>query len=330
MRHHHKLCPEETSNGRAAVNSARHSSDRQRNTISGPRSRFGFTLVELLVVISIIGVLVALLFPALQVAREAARGCSCRNNLRQIGIATQCFYDAKKHLPPPKVGGSPTSNLGSTFVLLLPYLEQLSLSSQYNFAKSVASPENLPITTARVDVFMCPSLSPPNYSVGSDCGEILAPGSYMISTRSDYYQRNDGAFGQPAELHEYDLGMEDITDGTTHTLLVGEINFAFADKLEAPCSSAGIVTFGKMTGFAWADSYWLKAWGHMASENPHLYNNSKQFIAPDSNRTYRSDHPGGVHFVLLDGSVSFLRDEVEPEIRRALVTRAGGELDHSF
>ncbi|QEG33734.1 DUF1559 domain-containing protein [Bythopirellula goksoeyrii] len=309
---------------------AKHSSYQNCDTRITIAARRGFTLVELLVVIAIIGVLVALLFPAIQTAREAARRCSCRNNLRQVGIATQNFHDAHKHLPPPKVGGSATSNLGSTFVLLLPYLEQTSMSAQYDLTKSVASPENLPITTAPFDVFMCPSLSPPNYSVGSDCGELLAPGSYMISTRSDYYQLNDGAFAQPAELDEYNLGMKDIADGTSHTLLVGETNFAFADKMEAPCSSAGIVTFGKMTGFAWADSYWLKAWGHMAAENPHLYNNSKQFIAPDSNRTYRSDHPGGVHFALLDGSVRFLRDEVEPGIRRALVTRAGGELDHSF
>ena len=289
-----------------------------------------FTLVELLVVIAIIGVLVALLFPAIQAAREGARRCSCNNHMRQIAVATQNYHVANQHLPPPKVGGSATENLGSTFVLLLPYLEQSSMFGQYNVSKSVADPENLPITTRLVDVFMCPSVTPPVYSIGSNCGELLGPGSYIISTRTLYDQLNDGAFDQPAELDEYSLSLKDITDGASHTLLAGEINFAFADKMDPPCSSAGIVTMGKMTSFSWADSYWLKAWGHMTAAEPHLYNNSTKFVAPYSSRTYRSDHAGGVYFALLDGSVQFLSDNVDADIRKALVTRAGEEVDHSF
>jgi prepilin-type N-terminal cleavage/methylation domain-containing protein len=91
----------------------------------------GFTLVELLVVIAIIGVLIALLLPAVQAARECARRMSCQNNLKQIGLATQNYTAAMKHLPPPKLGGPTTSSngetqFGSTFVILLPYLEEAS------------------------------------------------------------------------------------------------------------------------------------------------------------------------------------------------------------
>jgi prepilin-type N-terminal cleavage/methylation domain-containing protein len=290
----------------------------------------GFTLVELLVVIAILGVLVALLLPAIQAAREAARRCTCNNHMRQVAIATQNYHDTNKHLPPPKVGGSATQNLGSTFVLLLPYLEQSNMYGEYDVTKSVADTENLPITTKLVDVYMCPSVAVPVYSVSNNCGELLAPGSYIISTRTYYDQLNDGAFDQPAEINEYSLSLKDITDGSSHTLLAGEINFAFADKMDPPCSSAGIVTFGKMTSYSWADSYWLKAWGHMTAAEPQLYNNSTKYVAPYSNRTYRSDHAGGVYFALLDGSVQFLSDDVTPEIRHALVTRAGAEVDHSF
>src|SRR6187399_1689217 len=89
------------------------------------RLRGGFTLIELLVVIAIIGVLVALLLPAVQAAREAARRSSCSNNLRQIGLATQNFHDSRNVFPPLRIAGG--EGWASYFVLILPYMEQGSL-----------------------------------------------------------------------------------------------------------------------------------------------------------------------------------------------------------
>jgi hypothetical protein len=170
------------------------------------------------------------------------------------------------------------------------------------------------------------------------CGEELAAGSYMISSRTDYFQYADldGAFQNPRSVQgrggtlvvlPYDLGMQDILDGTSKTLLVGEINYGLPEMIWTNCSQQnGSPKWGDQT---WADGYWALAWGHMAGGQPRLYN-SREFLPPFSNRVFRSDHPGGVQFVLLDGSVQFLSDSSSAEIRLALVTRAGSETNRQI
>jgi len=189
----------------------------------------------------------------------------------------------------------------------------------------VHDPVNLPVTSTPLSVYLCPTMNLPEAGVGDN---LLAPGSYMISSRTMRDTMNDGAFDNASD--NYHLALRHITDGTSNTLLVGEINGAFAERL-LPSTSENIARpLGGMTTFAWADSYWLRSWGHMAANLPRLFNNSTDFVPPESHRTFRSDHPSGVNFVKLDGSVQLLTDDVSPEIRRALVTRAGGEVDHSF
>jgi prepilin-type N-terminal cleavage/methylation domain-containing protein/prepilin-type processing-associated H-X9-DG protein len=305
----------------------------------------GFTLIELLVVIAILGVLVALLLPAVQAAREAARRCSCRSNLKQIGLAVQNFYDSRRTLPPPKVlrgggglvadrtteassSGEQYTQLGSTFVLLLPYLEQNNRFARYSILKPIHDPTNLPITSQPIDLYMCPSMGQPRDVPERACGESLGPGSYLISTSTDYNSKLVGAFDSPPDNGPYNLGMQDITDGSSNTLLAGEINYGHAGYKWGGCPGLnGQPKWGDQT---WAHGYWALAWGHMAASIPELYNNSTQHIHPDSLRTYRSDHPGGVQFVFVDGSVRFLTTDSDPRVRYALVTRAGEEVDHHF
>jgi prepilin-type N-terminal cleavage/methylation domain-containing protein len=290
--------------------------------------RRAYTLVELLIVIAIVGILAALLLPAIQAAREAARRTACKNNLKQIALAAQNFHSAKGHLPPPKLGAGQFNALGGTFVALLPYLEENARFERYDPAKNVDDPHNLPITSKPVDVYLCPSMALPRAVPEPESDEKLGPGSYLISSRTDYgnFASLDGAFENPTSDGSYTLGMQHITDGTSKTLLVGEINYGLQNMLWTTCPALnGSAMFGDQT---WAHGYWALAWGHMAAKFPGLYNNSTDYAPPHSNRSFRSDHPGGVQFALVDGSVQFVTDDTSPEVRRALVTRAGEEVDH--
>jgi prepilin-type N-terminal cleavage/methylation domain-containing protein/prepilin-type processing-associated H-X9-DG protein len=127
------------------------------------RNRVGFTLVELLVVIAIIGILIALLLPAVQAAREAARRTQCANVEKQLGLAVLNFESAKKQLPDStRPGGSTTAPRISGFTLILPYLEESALYQQYDFtlnwdAISGAGGANLSITKTPIPALICPS-----------------------------------------------------------------------------------------------------------------------------------------------------------------------------
>jgi hypothetical protein len=159
------------------------------------------------------------------------------------------------------------------------------------------------------------------------CGEYLAPGSYVISSRTKYsaHSNLDGAFATPDGTRPYRLGFPNIKDGTSHTLLMGEINFGYQDFTWSGCPEHNDTP--KWGDTTWANGYWFYAWGHVSAEFPQLYNNTSKYLSPHSARVFRSDHPGGVSFVLVDGSVRFLTGEATPELRRALVTRNGGEHD---
>lgn len=303
--------------------------------------RTGFTLVELLVVIAIIGVLVALLLPAIQAAREAARRCSCRNNLKQIGIAVQNYHDVNKHLPPPKVlvhRGDPhhfsRNTLGGPLMELLPYLEEGNRFDTLDLRKSIYDPVNLPVATSTVATYICPSMSLPEEF---NPGETLAPGSYLVSVRTDVGNDliygeliNDGAFAELTFHGEYNLSFKDITDGASNTLLIGEINYPPAFREHESLRPITGPTDKGFKAFAWAEGYIELAWGHMAVLAPQLFDNGDKWLASSNSRVFRSDHPGGVQFVMLDGSVQFLTDDSDPDVRHALVTRAGQEADHNF
>jgi prepilin-type N-terminal cleavage/methylation domain-containing protein len=313
-----------------------------QQTVRYPRR--GFTLIELLVVISIIGILVALLLPAIQAAREAARRCQCQNNLKQIGLATLNYENTNRHLPPPKVivPGLEVSNppthlqFGSTLVVLLPYFEETNLQREFHPEELVTSAANREVARQNVSLFLCPSMRLPRTVPETPCGEAMAPGSYIISTRSEYllFAALDGAFKNPPvvvgtsgglTLLPYDLGLRNITDGTSKTLLVGETNYGLEKWKWNSCPDLnGTSMWGDQT---WADGYFAQAWGHMAAENPKYFNNSSVDKNSFTTRVFRSDHPGGVQFVMLDGGVRLLADSSSPEVRRALVTRAGEETE---
>jgi prepilin-type N-terminal cleavage/methylation domain-containing protein/prepilin-type processing-associated H-X9-DG protein len=154
------------------------------------RETSGFTLVELLVVIAIIGVLVALLFPAIQAAREAARRSQCQNNSRQIGLALHNFHDAKRHLPSSVRPTAASTVRAGTFILLLPFIERSDLWDLYDTNVTWSHPENLPVSSKHIGVFECPSSpkhgglldhNPDGVSPGQSWAPIVAVGDYSSS-----------------------------------------------------------------------------------------------------------------------------------------------------
>jgi hypothetical protein len=175
--------------------------------------------------------------------------------------------------------------------------------------------------------------------VPDPCGESLGPGSYLISTRIRYQPQFalDGAFATtPPAGSRYDLGFEKFADGTSSTLFVGETNYSWADYSWAEhtiggCQRNGGACWGD---FTWAQGYWHFAFGHTGfvpgQDGNYNFNNPVVEWDGRYRTTFRSDHPGGVQFVLVDGSVHFLRTEIERSTLFALITRDGEEAGSSL
>ena len=194
-------------------------------------SKLGFTLVELLVVIAIIGILVALLLPAVQAAREAARRAQCENNLRQLGVAAHNFHDAYGKLPSSvrPAGLTPLPRIaGLTF--LLPFIEQQGAYDQYDQTKNWSDPVNVPLTSQQIKTFLCPSASEPKRLDGLPeaspwTGNLVAVTDYSPTIGVDQRLKaanlvdKDGAGiltknGEPR--------LADVLDGLSNTIMYAE------------------------------------------------------------------------------------------------------------
>jgi prepilin-type N-terminal cleavage/methylation domain-containing protein len=280
--------------------------------------RRAFTLVELLVVIAIIGVLVALLLPAVQAAREAARRSSCQNNLKQIALAVHNYHDTYLHLPPastaPNLAGS------SGFAAILPFLEQSNLYDLYDFSKGNSDPVNLAVVSQRVSTYICPSCVFARTVPIPGCdANNRAPGTYAFCTGAlDPWGANNGAI---ATASTPQTRFASILDGTSGTLLAGESHWNFKDYLwssmpPTPCS-------GQVRG---GFTYWSSPYPLATAFTTRGPFNPKA-MAGDSSRlaNFRSNHPGGVSMANVDGSIRFWPETVDHLILDAAATRDGGE-----
>jgi prepilin-type N-terminal cleavage/methylation domain-containing protein len=185
--------------------------------------RKAFTLVELLVVIAIVGVLLALLLPAVQNAREAANRLRCANNLKQLGLALHNYHDSQGAFPPGVVADNSDLRNGrhSGLLVLLPYLEQQEVFGRYNLSLTWRSPANLSVAQTRVAAFLCPS-GPGD--VPQDGGFPGAPTDFALSKGAQAHLCMDAAIRPGSGLFDVNSArrMADIGDGTSQTFAMGE------------------------------------------------------------------------------------------------------------
>jgi prepilin-type N-terminal cleavage/methylation domain-containing protein/prepilin-type processing-associated H-X9-DG protein len=294
--------------------------------------RRGFSLIELLVVIGLIGLLIGLLLPAVQSAREAAARTSCRNNLHQIGLACNNFHAVRGTLPPAFASVRTYAGVqyrGSGIdlnwqVLLLPYLEQdalwkITLDAYRAELYAWNNPPHVGLATV-IRTYACPSDGRVFAAITDDQGHTAAYGSYQgVSGGPDI---RDGAM-----LSEQGVRITHITDGSSQTLLIGE-------RPPAGRYLAGSWYTSYPFEAAWrTDDYWYGRWSAMdvywdgdvgRCRAPFHYGPGRLSNPCDFNHFW-SLHPGGAHFLFADGSVHFLSYSAEP-IMIALATIAGGEV----
>lgn len=288
----------------------------------------GFTLIELLVVIAIIAVLVALLLPAVQRAREAARRTGCRNNLKQIGLGLHNYLSSFNVFPPGSTSlidnGVWSSNpaqyhLHSWASLVLPNLDQANLYNLVNYNVGALDRTNLTAASKILSVYRCPSYVGNEYSKEPKYLE-LAP-NYAIrnyvaigaTTVGNLWKKPDGAIYWASTTR-----MSDITDGSSSTILIAETREENASVwIDGGTASLTSRRYddGNAPSYAAPD---------IAINYTPYYNSAGQGI--DCLWAASSLHSGGALHLFADGSVKFLSQHIDAGVYDALVTRAGSEI----
>ncbi len=280
----------------------------------------GFTLVELLVVISIIGVLVGLLLPAVQAAREAARRMQCSNNVKQLGLAAHNYHDANRKFPIGQhlfgnTTGGVSRGLGYNWSFaLLPFIEQTNLYNQFDnrfpvFEKTVT--QNGLIAATPLATFSCPSdLKPPTIDLTSEAIRPTATTSYKAVNGaynngfSTLTNADVAAFNGTFERDSRAIyGFKDLVDGTSNTIIFAETRW-------------GMNASGRTRTYLFGASDPTTTWASGASEcsfvNGGTAMNWKITVATSSaNRTAGSFHTGGAQFAFGDGSVHFISENID-------------------
>lgn len=278
-------------------------------------TRRAFTLVELLVVIAIIGILIALLLPAVQAAREAARRMQCTNNLRQLGLAAQNYHSALGCFPP---GFMLKSNSGTLLggwawgVFLMPFIEQSPLrdtlsATKYTLEEVVNDPTLVLMLQTDLSVFRCPSsllgplrthLGAPNPKVAS-ANYTCCRGFYSFSNQTHLQKRNNGLFyGESA------IRIQDVTDGTSNTFAIGE-RTCFGDDLQN-------------------DARWPSWCGPGGGGAMNTVSSAvAEKLNTVSQGAFSSQHPGGAVFCFVDGSARFISETIRSDAAGLLTNNSG-------
>ncbi len=296
--------------------------------------RRAFTLIELLVVIAIIGVLVALLLPAVQGAREAGRATQCKNNMKQLALAIQSYHTVRNVLPMSNTAGVGHGNNHSVFTLLLPFIEQEPLYRAYNFSVENYDPANSTAVTTVLATLLCPSTPLPIPRRNASQVIVLSPpgGTYPgTSTFSvNHYGANwGGVRPAPNADPRADFG---TNNGSFRGVMMTVQSVIPNGKGVAKCyrieqiadGSSNTIAFGeKRDGFGWAV-------GGFGGSEFDVWT-SPTYLDPTPNTPWYpvytgSFHPAGAHFAFCDGSVRLLKSGMNKTIYYALITRDGKEV----
>lgn len=294
----------------------------------------GFTLVELLVVIAIIGILIALLLPAVQSAREAARRKQCANHLKQFGLAIHNHSAARKTLPISQ-GWAGEGRAGSGWILaVLPFMEQQTLYDQFKpYLKGImwngSIEGSILDTRCRIALktplpdLRCPSdqdsplTAKTEYQIGMLAPYEVAVTSYKGVAGTGIICRTtpncDGLLWPDTYSRPIKYSM--ITDGTSKTLMIGE---------DMPSQNYHSAAYYGNGDYCSTVSFNLEVAGQLTP----LFN--AIYLPPKPDQwgdvmTFRSSHPGGIQFCMADGSVQFLNDSISSNVYKSLATRAKAE-----
>lgn len=324
---------------------------------SDEKKMAAFALVELLVVIAIIGVLVALLLPAVQSARESARRLQCATHLRQLSIAAQDFHNAKGAFPSGlhqfEVASAPRFRGTSLFTYLLPFIEEGTILTDWNYEEPLKNAEggNNARTATTIAVYVCPSDTIEHNPIdvaGRWYGMTSFGGNGGLRSFQSDFATVDGVFHTtgPASHPQPDqqpVKIEQITDGTCHTLLFGErshddqnlnsfLTHSWGESLPHIgrwAAIGGRQRIGDVTLSAFAPiNYRIPFdYANRAAADPPL-GSSRDFDYYMDRRTcaYGSLHPGGANFAFADGSLRFLNDDLAIDVLQAISTRSGHEI----
>jgi prepilin-type N-terminal cleavage/methylation domain-containing protein len=268
-----------------------------------------FTLVELLVVIAIIGVLVALLLPAVQAAREASRRSKCQNNLKQLGLGMHMFHDINKKLPFNSVGalgyGRPEAPSGSWAYNIMPFIE---LQGYYNSTSGVLAYDTSAkhLHDQKLLVFLCPTRLRVGFKTDNSTSQAGSVTDYAINPRincPNFPVMNVNENAQPDANH----GFPFITDGTSHTMMLGEKALMTSQYRD------NIINLFDET--LWKGG----AGGTARGRNTTTFNTGQPApaIVQDSptvthGNRWGSPHPGTCLFLICDGSVRGVKYGVDP------------------
>jgi prepilin-type N-terminal cleavage/methylation domain-containing protein/prepilin-type processing-associated H-X9-DG protein len=342
-----------------------------------------FTLVELLVVIAIIGVLVALLLPAVQAAREAGRRMHCINNLKQLGLGCLNYLDVNKVFPVEQRSGTNVNGMGH-WPRMLPFIEEQSLYDRINFKRYITCPSHSFLRKAEIPILFCPSedgahiadsrcfpMAGCNDPTDTAPSDEISPGSglhpaaisnYVGSYGDGHNNSVDDVYGGIGAKQQYGCGgcndgaanstacpepgqnygggknhrgmfdylgisppvrMKNVTDGTSKTILFGHTT-GISNICDLTWSTCTGSVFGTSLPINFVLERCLQTGGYTGG----TYCNfpGDPYIESWRARGWSSMHGGGAPVCFVDGSVTFLTDEIDPFIHNALGSRAGGEV----